>query len=107
MNKMTLPGFTAEVSLYKTNRQYNVAPNRSALSLSSSKVYPQQGCNEVSMSECIPILTACAYGWCWWSKFWGRQTCMDCMNVCIDAHPLPGSRYYSMCKTCAISWPCG
>jgi len=107
---MHLPGYTAEASLAPSGRRYRALFARSG-SGGEGRVIPQQGCPPEAATFCMPILTTCAYNWCWWNigLLWGRGTCLTCMDACIDAHTWmdpTGGTLSRMCKGCARSWPC-
>jgi hypothetical protein len=83
---MAMPGFTAEVSLYKTNRHYRQAPNESALGDRSATIYPQQACNVALVIDSLPLLLYCAHTWCFFGCMLGASECRGCSDWCIDWH---------------------
>jgi hypothetical protein len=111
---MNVPGFTAEASLNKAQRQSHRHHQVAVYSASLHEVnliQPQQGCDAFLMSVCMPVLWPCAYHGCWWNMgcAWGRGACTGCMDACIDAHTwfdIQGGALARICKTCARSWPC-
>jgi hypothetical protein len=86
---MTIPGFTAEASLYTKDTLYRQALYGSALGDRSATIYPQQACNVAQFAATYPLLLDCALGWHW--CFWPRvfsgsrgPRCEECMDACID-----------------------
>lgn len=57
-NKMNLPGFTAEASLYRTNRHYSLVRSISTSTAGAKVLAQSPGCWE-SFKEC---LAGCPYG---------------------------------------------
>ena len=104
---MVTPGFTAEYSLRQQTTPYCANSSLATVRSAAGLVLPQQ-CNPFSMSLCVPVLSTCAYGWCWWNmgEPWGKGACRGCMNACIDAHMWFDPTTAGLCKGCATSWPC-
>jgi hypothetical protein len=106
---MKIPGFTAGASIYKKYDHYRLTAHHS-LSSDVNVIQPQQDCHAGFMSLCIPVLTTCAYKWCWWNIGWpwGHDVCTGCMDTCIDAHSWfhPQAGGLAICKLCARLWPC-
>jgi hypothetical protein len=93
MSKMSLPGFTADVSLYRTSESYSMITNLGAIQVDRI-VYPQratgpagpiglpgQGCNGACLHICMMGLGG-----------WFLEKCMsDCLSQCYEPSLLTSS----------------
>jgi hypothetical protein len=115
---MTIPGFTAEASLYTKDTLYRQALYGSALGDRSATIYPQQACNVAQFAATYPLLLDCALGWHW--CFWPRvfsgsrgPRCEECMDACIDwimnitQPPWSWTSAAIKANYRACCWPCG
>jgi hypothetical protein len=86
---MSFPGFTAEVSLYKTSGHYELNTNVDALTDENALVYPQ-ACSGGEWAVCAVKVagcgTVCSLAWATWFQcmagcLWltGAAQCIRCM----------------------------
>jgi hypothetical protein len=130
MNTMNLPGFTADISLYKTSGHYRTMPgtpnelapaaltlalsrnamayvdagrNTASVFVAQQRTVVPQSCDVETLAVCSPWINGCFYGPCKWARIFGSGACTGCMTACLWAtNPL----FALACTECAAPGPC-
>src|SRR5712692_3606076 len=94
---MTIPGFTAEASLYKTSEQYHLATVAGNSHSAKAAVYPQQ-CSLLTFDLCTQWTYPCWFN-CWPLR-WDRTACTGCMAACLAPVGWPLFSALGLCGSC-------
>src|SRR5438045_3821722 len=90
---MKMPGFTADASIYRSNRAYCSVPASTMASIDEASVQLAQSNDRIVLQVCTtPAFAACSF-WlqsCFWGGgcglariFGGPAACTGCMNGCL------------------------
>jgi hypothetical protein len=99
---MTMPGFNAEASIYRSNQAYRSVPASTQASIGEALVQPRivpQACPVGVLAVCSFWTQSCWAGGCWAVRlFGGPRACTSCMAGCLGAINPP---MFGLCITCA------
>ena len=84
---MSIPGFTADISLERFGGQYYVIGYHNS-SARGTKVVAQN-CAIGVFTACHGLLMHCWFTCGWWSRFFGSGPCRTCMSACMATSTWP------------------